>query len=197
MSPTCRDCGVELTDENWYPSQRTRNLYICKTCNTKQARQWNKTNPEKARAQRTRARRKEGHQPYNENRECPAYLGVFVAEGVLSRVFKNVQRMPMCNPGFDFICGKGYRIDVKSSCLQKNDAWGFNIDHNQIADYFLCLAFDNREDLDPLHLWLIPGNVLNHLRGASISLSTIHKWDEYRLDVTKVTACCNTLKATP
>ena len=189
-------CGVELTDENWAPSVREYNSHICKRCSTERSRQWRKANPEKHKTQWTRCSRKQGYQPFNENKKCPLYLGVHVAEDVLSRVFKNIQRMPMNNQGFDFMCGKGYKIDVKSSCFTKNGVWHFTINHNQIADYFLCLAFDSREDLNPLPLWLIPGGMLNHLAGTSIGKSTIHKWDAYKLDIDKVTACCNVMKGT-
>ena len=195
-NPVCRVCGVELTDENWSPYYRKRHHYICKNCRNKQHQQWRKKNPEKDKAQWTRANHKRGQRPMSENKKCASFLGVFVAERVLSRVFKNVQRMPINNHGYDFICGKGFQIDVKSACKRKSrDSWEFHIDHNRIADHFLCLAFDNREDLNPLHIWLLPGSAFNHLVVASISQSTIHKWDAYRLDVTKVTACCNVMKS--
>ena len=195
-NPVCSKCGIELNDENWYPSFQKNSQYICKTCNRKQARQREKMHPGEKKAQHTRYNRKQGHQPFNENKRCSLYLGVHIAEQILSLAFKNVQRMPMDNPGFDFICGKGYMVDVKSACKWKTrNRWLFHINHNTIADYFLLLTFDNREDLNPEHIWLIPGDKVNHLTGISISQSTIHKWDEYQLDVTKVTACCNTIRS--
>ena len=193
-NPVCRDCGAELNDENWCSSWQKKPDYICKRCHAMQLRQWRKANPEKAKANWTRYHRKEGQRPMNENKKCAAFLGVHVAERVLGYVFKHVEKMPYGNAGFDFICGGGYKIDVKSSCLQKSGRWLFTTNHNTIADYFLCLAFDNREDLNPLHAWLIRGKKINHLVGASISPSTIKKWDEYMLDTTKVVTCCNTLK---
>lgn len=134
----------------------------------------------------------------SENKKCTLFLGVHVAEQVLSKVFKDIQEMPPCNPGYDFTCNQNKKIDVKSSCARINKlgrrTWGFKINHNTIADYFLCITFDNRNDLNPLHIWLIPGNVLNHSSGITISESRIGKWDKYKLDINKVTACCNTLK---
>lgn len=139
-----------------------------------------------------------GGKPASENRQCAAFLGVHVAEQVLSKVFKDVQKMPPNHKGYDFICIKDKKIDVKSACTHmhdtKSDRWGFAIRKNQIADYYLCLAFNNREDLNPLHIWLIPGDVINHLTYASISESTLSKWDEFKLDINKVTTCCDTLK---
>ena len=73
-------------------------------------------------------------------------------------------------------------------------SWAFNIGRNTTADYFLCLAFDNREDLNPLHAWLIPGSKINHLTGTSISPSTLHKWDAYALDTSKIGDCCDAMR---
>ncbi|MCK5027433.1 MAG: hypothetical protein KAS07_03365 [Candidatus Pacebacteria bacterium] len=123
-----------------------------------------------------------------------------VAERVLSKVFKDVQEMPYGYKGYDFICNKGKKIDVKSSCIyidkrgNRSGTWSFCIKKNKIADYFLCIAFDNREDLNPLHIWLIPGHIVNHLKSAAIAESVISKWGEHRLDIDKVTACCGIMK---
>ena len=132
------------------------------------------------------------------NHNCSIYLGVVVAERVLSEVFKNVERMPQGNKGYDVVCGSGYKIDIKSACHTKNEhtRWAFKIKRNQVADYFLCLAFDNREDLNPQYVWLIPASVVNHLMGAGISISTLDKWAEYELTdkLDDVISCCDTMK---
>lgn len=76
------------------------------------------------------------------NKGCTSYLGVYIAEQVLSKLFKNVTKMPYGHTGFDFICGKDKKIDVKSACKRKfkpnswADAWDFTINKNKIADYF-------------------------------------------------------------
>lgn len=139
---------------------------------------------------------KSGNGGIKTNNKCGIWLGIHVAEQVLSKVFKNFQRMPTNNPGYDFICGKNYKIDVKSSCLVKNKlkTWTFVINKNIIANYFLCLAFDNRGDLNPLHIWLIPSNILNHKVSTSISESTLYKWSQYEQSLDKVLTCCNTMK---
>lgn len=132
------------------------------------------------------------------NPKCSIYLGVVVAERMLSKVFKNVERMPLNNPGYDFICNNNFAIDVKSACHPKNrsDLWMFAIKRNQEADYFLCIAFDTRKDLNPQHIWLIPSTVLNHLMGTSISISTLDKWAKYELidKLDDVLACCDAMK---
>ena len=183
ITTRCRVCNTILTQENWAPSNRRDNRRICRPC---------------ASAYNSDYRHRHGGLSMNENKKCPAFLGVHVAERVLSMVFKNVKRMPFGNPGYDFICGKGYKIDVKSSCIRPrighSDDWRFHIRENKIADYFLCIAFDNRENLNPLHVWLIPAADIIHIKNASIAVPTISKWDDYVLDISKVTTCCNILK---
>lgn len=194
-NPICRRCNVELDSENWYPSSKERRDYICKPCLMDKNKEWYHANLDKARAQKTRANRKHGMEPMNENRECASFLGVHVAEQVLSNVFKNVERMPYNTPGYDFICGKGYLVDVKSSTIHKKRGdWQFHISRNTIADRFLCIAFDNRKDLTPMHLWIVPGHVVNQFYGVSITQNNMHKWDKYRLDINSVISCCDALK---
>lgn len=194
--PVCRDCGAELTNDNWSPSKRNR-LYRCNPCEVKRVKEWCIKNPEKNKLRRERCSIADGHIPMNENRECASYLGVYIAEQVLSKAFKDVKRMPFHHP-YDFICNHGKWIDVKSACARASRngtlQWHFNFCRNQIADYFLCLAFDNRNDLNPVHIWLLPAKKFNHLTGTSISVTTIKRWDEYRLEVDKVTECCDTMK---
>jgi len=38
--PTCIKCGAVLTDENWYPSSKKKNSYICKKCNYELTKKW-------------------------------------------------------------------------------------------------------------------------------------------------------------
>ena len=62
-----------------------------------------------------------------------------------------------------------------------------------MSDYFLCLAFDNREKLNPEHVWLIPCSVVKDQMGITISESALGRWNEYELINTldKVIGCCN------
>ena len=130
------------------------------------------------------------------NKNCGHWLGN-KAEIILMNMFERVERMEFGNQGYDFICGSGYKIDAKSACHRKNTStrWTFRIDRNKITDYFLCLAFDDRENLTPLHVWLIPGAVLNNYTGVGISESTLHKWSKYEQPLDKVLSCCNTMKS--
>jgi hypothetical protein len=142
--------------------------------------------------------------PMNKNDECTLWLGVCVAESLLSNIFENVQRMPHGNKGFDFYCSKKYKIDAKSSCIRYNKSyknsqyWMFIISKNVTADYFACIAFDNREDLNPIHFWLIPGYLINSLTGLTIynSEKSLNKWLQYEQPLNKVLDCCVKMKQT-
>jgi len=103
--------------------------------------------------------------PMKINKKCASFLGCHVAERVLSHVFKDVEKMPYGNIGFDFICNKGFKIDVKASCLHVNNSYAFHINRNKIADYFLLVGFDNRENLNPQHIWLMKSNIIIKYNG--------------------------------
>jgi len=100
------------------------------------------------------------HLPMSENKKCPAYLGVHICENkeFLSKIINIVESMPNNNPGYDVICGKGKKIDVKCACINIKNQWTFVIDKNKIADYFLMISFDNRENLNVQHIWLVKGD---------------------------------------
>ena len=135
------------------------------------------------------------YKPRPINKESPVYLGIIIAEQVLSKVFKDIKIMPYGHKGYDFICSNNFLIDAKSSCKSKTRGnWLFHINKNKTANYFALLAFNNRTDITPLHFWLIPGDVINDKINMSISESTINKWDKYRQDITKIIKCCDNLK---
>ena len=162
-------------------------MYLCNTCIN-----------EKNRLYAEQFRMRNGCSTMKENKMCSSFLGVYIAEKVLSDAFENVEHMPYGNPGYDFICGCGYLVDGKSSCTRTRKGgyhfWHFHIKKNTTADYFILLAFDNRESLSPLYLWMIPGHIVNNNDTVSISESTLHKWDSYKLDIDKVVSCCNEMK---
>ena len=185
MIYNCRRCGTPLViGENITQYMVDHYEYLCRACKRKQNREYD---------------HRSGHcQPMSENKTCSSFLGVCVAEYVLSHVFKNVQRMPINNHGYDFICGHGYKIDVKAACRyhwkNKADSWSFHIDKNQVAEHFLLLAFDNREDLNPEHAWLIPSSDINDHVSTSIAETRLDRWGAYKLDIDRVTTCCNVIR---
>lgn len=194
----CPQCGETLDSSFFYGniSRRDGLSNWCKKCISKH----NRTAEGRKRG-RDRARKwthKTGKcDPMNKNKSCSSFLGVFVAEQVLMKSFDKITRMPYGNSGFDFICGRGYKVDVKSATRRKNRPieWDFCIRQNKIADYFLCLAFDNRNDLNPVHVWMIPGNVINNYVTMSISESRLDKWLQWERPIDKVVTCCNKMKA--
>lgn len=186
----CRKCGAPLTiGENTTQNRMDHGEYICRTCKRVNDRgRW-----------REWSHRVGLRKSMSENRGCTAFLGVHVAERVLSHVFKDVQIMPYGNPGFDFTCRHDKLIDVKGSCRNHSekgaDRWHFTIKQNHIADYFLCLAFNNRNDLNPEHIWLIPGDMINDCVSVSISETMLAKWAQYEQPLNKVISCCDSFKA--
>lgn len=183
----CRNCNIVLIDDNWCKSNQYPIINrICNKCyrGVKNQEDYKRSN----------------RKSMLENKNCSSYLGVTIAECILSYIYSDVQRMSYGNPGYDFICGKGYKIDVKSRCMSirkkisHSKSWNFHIRKNKIADYFICLAFDNREDLNPQYVWLIPASRVNHLMGFGISESRLDKWIEYEQPINKILSCCNTMR---
>lgn len=136
----------------------------------------------------------------NENKECSSYLGVFIAEKVLSTFFKHIERMPYGNPGYDFKCDKGYKIDVKSACLHfsegRSPKWSLHINKNIKPNYFLFLLFNNRKYLEPIHVLLVPGELINSKQKIAITNTPkgLSKWIKYMQSLDKVITCCNLMK---
>jgi len=192
----CIKCSVELViGDNWYESHAKISQYKCKKCVCETSNKWARDNKERHNERARNNSYKHGVKPMSENKECGVYLGCHVAEKVLSKTFKGVEVMPRNHSGYDFNCNKGKKVDVKSGCIQKRGSgWSFHIERNAVADYFLCIAFDNRSDLTPIHVWLVPGDRVNHLTTATITESTISKWSEYELDISETIKCCDNMK---
>jgi len=198
MTHICRVCKVELTDENWYSSQQKNCAYICKECEREHQRLYVAENRDKINARqclylKNNPPKKTGLS-MSENKECPSYLGVHVNERLLKHYFNDVVMMPFGNPGYDFVCNNGWKIDAKSSATGDKGRWKFLINHNTTADYFFCVAYDNRKDLNIIHIWMLPGNEFNHMSTASISKNTVHKWTKYEKPIDEMMMCCNDMK---
>lgn len=194
----CHRCGKMLPTSDYHRKVNNRDglATICKVCRAAY---------EKSRLARHSdwvreyTHRKGIYQPMEENKSCPAYLGIYIAEKVLSVVFNVAKRMPNNNRGYDFICGRGFKIDVKSASrahgFRDNRSWKFNIRNNTIADYFLCIGFDNRATLNPEHVWLIPGSKINCLGTWSVSYQTLDKWKEFEKSLDRVLSCCDEFRS--
>lgn len=44
----CKDCSVELTDNNWYASLQRARTYLCNSCSSARSKTWAKNNPNKS-----------------------------------------------------------------------------------------------------------------------------------------------------
>jgi hypothetical protein len=101
--------------------------------------------------------------PMSENKDCAAYFGIYIAENYIIKTFESSIRMPPNNPGYDWICKNGYKIQCEARCLKFDDdsdwlGWHYHIEFNNIADYFLLSAWDDRNNLNPLHIWVFHKN---------------------------------------
>lgn len=146
-------------------------------------------------------REKAGRISMYENKSCPQYLGIVVAERLIRHLYNDVKVMPFGFPGYDFICNKGKKINAKASTahIRKNknstvESWKFEIKKNKKCDFFLSIAFDSVNNPNPLHMWMIPGNEVNDRVGIQISSSTIHRWDKWKMNINDAQLCCMTMK---
>jgi len=147
----------------------------------------------------TERNRRRGIRPLGEAKDSGSYLGVHVTEKVLSEVFVNAEWMPANNPGYDVVCSCGFKVDVKSACLRQRKSsigWEFTIRKNGVPDYFALLAVDSVDDLNPMHLWLIPGEIINGKASITITNSPkcLAKWERYEQPINSVVDACNKMK---
>jgi hypothetical protein len=111
--------------------------------------------------------------PMSENESCPCYLGVHIGENIadpiLTEIFGGIEkRMPNNYSGYERIVKGGYKVDIKTATMTVVDneyLWPFQIRYNDMADYFLLLAFGNRKDKNLIHIWLIKRNEMIKKRG--------------------------------
>ncbi len=186
----CTKCKIDKPLSQFYIRKTGKKAgkprTLCKSCDSIDVRE--------------RGHRRGYHVPCSDKNSGGPFLGIYVADRALSKFFDNIQRMPNGNPGYDFICSKGFKIDAKSACLYINKfglgTWVFRIRYNQTADYFLCLAFDNRASLEPQHVWLIPKDVAS-IR-ASLSICnwpySLRRWSAYEMPLDRVVQCCDKIK---
>lgn len=112
------------------------------------------------------------------NENCSVYFGN-IAEQIISEMYPDAQVMPAQSPGYDIIYNNN-KIDVKSAFTgDKSGFWIFYIEKNVRADYFLCMAFDNRKDRTLVRVWLIPGNIVNCKDTITMSKSNIKRLSKY------------------
>lgn len=103
--------------------------------------------------------------PISENPECERYFGEFIAENYVMKTFEDPSPALPNNPWYDWTCKKGEKIQHKARCLShfkgKSSHWNFiyiryNIipNYDDLADYFIFSGWDDRDSLNPLHVWI-------------------------------------------
>ena len=139
------------------------------------------------------------YQSMSKNKLCSFYLGKYVKNEFLPKYFKNIEHVDFGD--YNFICDNDKKIKVIASSHRINKKlinslgfWQFTIYKNKIPDYFLCIAFDNRKELNIQHIWLIPAREINHLKTFGISVSKTDKWKIYEKDLNKAIKCCDVVK---
>jgi len=104
------------------------------------------------------------HSPMSENEDCASYLGVYITERKIGRkllpiILGDIQaEMSANNHWFEFIVVGGYKVQFKARTLRYKKGWtgwSFRIDYNSVADYFVLIAFSDRENLNIAHILLI------------------------------------------
>lgn len=84
---------------------------------------------------------------------------MYIGENYVSKTFEDPIMMPYGNKGFDWICKNGKKIQHEARCLRYDkNQFTYNIHFNNITDYFILSAWDNREDLEPLYIWIYHKN---------------------------------------
>lgn len=100
--------------------------------------------------------------PMEVNEDCASWFGEYISQNYVMKTFEDPIKMPYGNPGFDWICKRGERIDHKGSCLicgnYGSPHWFFNIMYNNMSDWFILSAWDNRDSLSPMHVWMFHKN---------------------------------------
>lgn len=107
--------------------------------------------------------------PMSENEECSSYFGVHITESLVFKLFESedpdIKRVPYGTIGYDWICKQG-KIQHKARCITFDNkcgwcGWKYHIDRNKIADIHVLTAWDNRDNLNPMYVWIFEkGDIL-------------------------------------
>ena len=111
-----------------------------------------------------------------------------VAERTIEGLFENLHRMPVRNPGYDYLQrDTGKKIEVKSSTMREN-GWTFQVRYNKIPDIFVFLAFGIKSELVPMRIWVIPGSKINHRAAIRIvdNVVGLDKWHVYERSINEL-----------
>jgi hypothetical protein len=94
--------------------------------------------------------------PMEEAEDCSAYFGVCIGEKYVSQTFEGSKPAPYGTPGYDWEWN-GLKVQHKARCLNTLGVlyWRFTrLDYNKIAQKFVLSGWDNRDALNPKHIWI-------------------------------------------
>lgn len=120
--------------------------------------------------------------PMEFNEECSSNFGIYKGETLFKRflltIFECVEHMESNNKYFDFICknpsqefidkypqfklerDKEYKFQLKNRCLRRSPLWNSiywcfsHIDYNKKTDYFIFCGWNDRDNQNPIHIWI-------------------------------------------
>lgn len=107
-------------------------------------------------------------------------LGFGITNGMFQELYHDAEQVGYFAQGYDFILDKK-KIDVKGATQSGDGHWHFSIKKNEIPDFFYLMLFDKYPAYNLLRAYMIPGDVINHLTGVSISKNAMWygKWKDY------------------
>lgn len=203
----CSVCGILKPLDEFHKHKTTKDgkRSKCKECRNEDIkdRYHNRGDKEAMKDQyhNRNGRERRGHISMYKNKLCASYLGVAVNECLIKHLYPDAVMTGYGFPGYDFECNRGKKVNAKGSTAHNRESkksntvfWVFGIRNNKLCDHFLCVAYDNVKSPTPLHIWMIPASEVNDNGSISISASTIHKWDEWKIDINEAQACCTEMK---
>jgi hypothetical protein len=83
---------------------------------------------------------------------------------------------------YDGICPTGKTYDVKCSKLNSGGCWIYNVNHQDITDYYYLIGYDYKH-IELLRVWLVPSDAITRCSKFHICSGTygISKWKQYEI----------------
>lgn len=115
----------------------------------------------------------------SENKSCPLYFGDYIEKKYVMQIFEDpipfeykkddMGRIIDRTKPYDYICKNGFKLKHIASCKRTDKFhvlnylddilyWGYLIRRNNVPDYYILSAWDDRNSLNPLYVWIIRGD---------------------------------------
>ncbi len=126
--------------------------------------------------------------PKEFNEDCSLYFGEYIAENYIMKTFEDTIKAPCGTKGYDWTCKKGYKIQHKARCMEYDPkgsdwcGWKWSINYNDIADYFILSAWDNRDSMNPIYIWIFHKNDM--IRKGRSNYTKEKFWERYVFSIT-------------